>query len=525
MNFFLNNHFIYHKQKPDNTLIIKVLKIYNNKEWIKFYVTIDGNLYYECSEKHPISSYNFDKPINIFSHLYFILKINSNKLNFNSLEFNIFINILNSITEYLRVNSKNCYTESLLDPVVYSFYTEHVGNIHFSPLNLSYINFNLINIKEKHNLFKNEVIDSFNNFNKDFMNSMKNINEILSKINYNNDVKAQKVETISSSTQTNNKSKKEFACQYSPKNNVKENYTQTKINQKDKEIQTDKELQTKTSEELQTKTSEELQTKTSEEIILKKNKKKSKKEEELITFTVKEYSELIQEHKNDLENLRAKLFNEVEENFKNNFLTYIFNNPLDYLQISTINMISGFNVAKKAINIWGMQIAYKNFKHASKIIKQTGDKYANICVLPFMDFWLKLIIPNITKFKEIIFTKMLSEWIEFQVCINQSALKIEHKQIDISFSFLSSNYFHSCYENYFIFPPFFSIIIAGAKDLSILMTMIKVFEQNYPNIPSDLQESIINDFHLLYTSPKESIMYLKPEDLSESAREKLLYSV
>ena len=173
----IDNTIIYSNRIPPNDIIQKKLKVkFNNNfkdnfkdNWIDIYITSDCNIYYNCSKDHPINMYNFTNTNYILSHLYYLLKTNFNKLKYNSHESNIVRIVMDSILEFLRINSYNAYNESCKEPIIASIYKEHYLPIVTEPVILSHIKLQSTNIKNKFNILKKDIFDIFNDFNKDFI--------------------------------------------------------------------------------------------------------------------------------------------------------------------------------------------------------------------------------------------------------------------------------------------------------------------------------------------------------------------
>jgi len=474
----INNIVVYPKIKPKKEIILKKLNLKDNDIWINIYITTCSNIYYFCSENHPIYIYENKNSLNILSHLYYILQYTSYQLIYNSIEYNIISSFLNNLFEHIRKYSKTAYEESQRDPIVNRLFNEFCLPIYASSFTLSRMKYKIDELKRDKLELKMEV------------------NSIFEKIN----LEIQKIGNI-----VVKKSTKDSSSQTSP-----ENYWKNKSLKKDIAVQS--ELSSKTTISIQTTISGEILSENSvetsnistqsENILLKnistqtdppdntQKIKKKNKEEDMVTMTTSEYLNMMKEHNEIVKKTMSEGMNDI----KNNYLKFFQKNPLDAIQLLKIFINTNQKVIIDTFYIWTMKNAFRNF-HAELIING-GKKYE--FVAPFARFWTSVIMTNQQRFKNPIFKRLIDEWIDLMTAVIKGWADIKDLAIDIIFTYYMNNFSKKEYEKLTFMPSFFNLLIHSCRNINIFTEIIRMYARNVED-GCFVLENTISDLTLLFT--------------------------
>ena len=523
----IDNTIIYSNRIPPNDIIQKKLKVkFNNNfkdnfkdNWIDIYITSDCNIYYNCSKDHPINMYNFTNTNYILSHLYYLLKTNFNKFKYNSHESNIVRIVMDSILEFLRINSYNAYEESCKEPIIASIYKENYLPIITEPVILSHIKLQSINIKNKFNILKKDIFDIFNDFNKDFID-LNNIFDTFSDKLKNNTKKNMinkycqtndKKNMVNVEIQCNQEIKKSIGiqCNQEIKKSIAIQCNQEIKKNKDNSCQTDV-IINKNCINFQTENINLVEKETNIQIKTPKNKKLSKKtsNDEVISVTLEEYGNMIEQNK---EKIEKELRKEYELQMKREIIKLKMIKQddkqtntvtkLDMKNIFSILMICDIRELLSALNVWGVHISYScfcaNLKQNNIIINDKDTKLYN-----FSKFWKKCVLPNIDKMMDPLFKKLKNNWIELINNILKTNPSIDDNKINVIFSYFVSVFHHNVYDNYFSIPIFFVNLFKNCRSIEIFLGMIMLHEENKEYL-NELTESFVIDFQCLFISQIE----------------------
>jgi len=488
----INNVTIYPGIKPPKGIVHSEFKMENLTMWI----TKCKNLYFNSENPHPISKYGLSKPTYLLSHLFFIVR----DIIFQQLEKEADINWANNFLfgclEFLRVNSSNAYCESLEDPMITRIFLENYIAIPMNPLTISYFNFKSKSIKFQHHTLKNNVVKSFDKFNKDFQ---KMSNDILERISEN--VTKEKIvveekivvkekiiiqEVEKKITKENKEIQTMSPNSWKAKPIIKSDIsTQTLLNGNSIEIQVDIPIQ-------------------KEETKIVETKSKKKKKEEIIELTESEYARIMKEMKDQVSKAKEQGYLE----YSKNFMKFVTSAKLPVAHLYNILKSSEADKAMDAILVFVIDLVSRNFR-LSIIDEGYGMK---IKIPPFVRFWKEVIVPRIDDWAHPVFKILNQEWKLMENTLKESKVQIEDNKINILFGHYATIILTDCWDLQCFIPSFFNLILRRCRNIPFLIGIVTAIEDK-PTIPIEQYKyNLANDFQLLYLLPSD-------RDIIESNRE------
>jgi len=457
----INNICVFPDKNPAKENIHKEFTKEENGKWIKIWITKCCNICFVCSKNHPIRD-RIENHILLISFLYYLIADFYSQLKNNTIEHNLFSSFLNGTLDYIRFHSRNVYDESLKDEYLSGIFSDFILPVNVSVFTLSHLNSNLQKVKKERNELKKNVTDIFSDIKKDL----------------------ESIEKLIVSKKTN------------------ESFTQTEqLNVWNQKIIPKKTIEQKDKSVQNVFTTKNIETQTEIEVKVISQKKK-KKEDDCISFTSKQYLDLMKKHNDQI----IKTKEECSKNFREDLPNFIKDNPP--------GLKTFFNICDKVpisniidcIMVWSLKNCQKNFYRG---LESNGidPRTHRILIPPFTQFWQTFIFPNLDSFDEPIFEKMKISWIDLNQALKAIFPKAGSTDIDIAFSNCVSNYMDSSFEKLSFVPPFFTILLKSCRNVVILVNMIKVFSLDPKKYENKLQDCL-NDFKILFTveSP-EDILY------------------
>jgi len=470
----VNNITVYPGVIPPKPIILKELIInYNETEFIKIWLSKCKNIFYSSTPRHPIYNYNLNNPKFILCHLFYLLK--SGDFFQNDIELDIINKFLNGVIIYLRVNSGNCYQESMMDPIVKMFYLENYLPIEISPFGLSYLKAKISDIKIKNILLKENTKKSLSLFKIDFESMSKKINSLFVNLP---------------------KKKMNFSTQTDKNVWQNKNVSPIHISSADfvtgnKQICKNKQVQTYIpirNIETQTDFIPEKET-----IIVEVPQKK--KNDAFMEFTEKQYKTLLKEHADSLD----KSFKEGFDKCKKEEFEFLKTDKISFKQFAKISsVIDEYDVRRTAI-AWSIFHTSNQFR---EVFKNPIISFDHQVRSPkFYEFWTNVVMPSISKMEHKLFQLLKYEWEQLNKIIKDSGYPLEPIHIDISFGIYSTMIIDCKWEKIILVPPFFMLLLMNCRNILILLAIIDIWhkEKERPHI----KKCLLRDFEVLLTLPNE----------------------
>lgn len=479
----INNIYVYPGIKPPKGIISREFILENITIWI----SKCNNIYFNCTNKHPMSGYGINESTYLLPHLFYLITNlvipQDNEQKYSSL----LNNFLQGCIEYMKIHSSNAYLESQNDPIISLFYYQVYMPILVNPYSLSFMKNNIQSIKYQHHTLKNKATKCFDNFKNDFEEMSK---KIIDKIN---DKKIEKKDIeIQVSIEKN-----DVNIQTNIVKNVwtkKSIETQTILDKKDITIQTD--INKLTDSLIQT---EIIQTEIIVNESIKDNKKKKKKvkDEETYSFTEKEYALLMVKHKEDVEEARKDGY----ERYKKNFSGFVTESKLPPYHLYSILNASETDPVIDAIITFNLNFTVNQLRLG--IIKVSGR--LSTIPAPFYSFWNEIIIPNKDRLDTKFFEILINEWDEMLGSIRNCKVKINPEHYDFIFEHFGIAIMTDCWDLQFCIPSFFNILFRKCRNIPVLFSMIN---SSKTKLSKEKKIELVRDFSLLYTIPSEKeILY------------------
>ena len=460
-------------------------KVFMDDNWLMLWLVGENDFYFTASADNPISKYDLNQPFIMLSHLFYWV----NDVNFGmeiGTSSHFLVNqLLFGIKNYLRNQSENVYIYGMVDDVVIRLFREYDMNIKINPLEVSKLKasiavarFNQIQLKQK---CKNDL----KNFSIDFKNVCDKITSALGvvKCEQKSDVKKVSKETQIANTTS------EKGTQIESKQI--ERGTQIGIICEDASVQVD--VYTNQMQQLKKNCVE-----------LKKQLDRYKKEDEdTIVMSTLEYTKLMRDCTQDIENARQEGY----KKYSNNFNKYLEENPLkreDMLKL----MFRHDNVEMgELVQVWMMQWVLKAYYLSMSVyMKDKGE------VLDFIGFWKDIVLVNIGKFTHPIFKLLLKEWVDLVRNLQKSEIKNPEEMINICFNHFATNYIGDMYYERTLIPVFFNLLFSECRNIPILMGMIN-FYQYKKKIVKKEKNNFLLDFQLLFVVEKPLSILKKNKDV------------
>lgn len=470
----INDIVVYPKTKPPHKTILRHLQWEHNNTWINIWITKCKNIFYISSPNHPISKYEDKDDVFILSHLFYLLHSLSSQLSPESIEYYYISIFLNGILSYF----KTIYWEQYLhqDEVVDNIYQYYFPNDK--------------KLSDENERLKNEILA---------LTAKKETKEI-------------GIQT--SAWNTKLIFKNEISTQ-----------TQEIKEKKSKLSETSTDVIFEMIEETSRKSKNIDETSTESIFEIKENKKsnkkkKDKKNEDNVIFTCNEYLEMIKKQNNEIEKIKTETIN----NIKKNIVDFLKENPISSEISFNILQSQGILHVIDSFVSWSLSMACKSFYQT--FISNGYDISKNkIIIPPFLNFWTKLILPNITKLKNPIFFKLASEWVDMMNAAKRCMPEFTELQIDICYSYYSTNMVYNLLEKQCFVPPFFIILLNSCRSVTVLTGLIKIYQRESEK--NQLNETeLLQEFFLLFLSSSPLEILSKNKDkIIISDYERILYNL
>lgn len=453
---------VYPKTEAHKNIIYKKFRWEANNMWIDIWITKCKNLYYTCSENHPINQYE-EQHILLLCHLFYIIQNLSVNCEQNSFEYSFFGLFLNGILEFLRKFSKNSYLISSKDPVANYFFNEYFLPVTVGTYSLSKMRSNIDDIKNENSKLKKDTIDIFSAFQKEIDIFGKNLLENLK----------------------NSSNKNVDICVQTDFSNESE-----KIETKEVSVQT--------------------------EVITDIVSKKKKGKEDNVVMTSKEYLNLMKMHNDEIDKTREITLKKVEDNLG----SFLKIHPQKTSKIYEVMRVQSREDLLDIMNVILLKNSHADFY---MYLGERGvDFKLNRVIIPsFFDFWYGIVMPNIGTLKNEIFIQLKEEWEIFVKSFLNCNIKFNSNEIDIVFSYYSSNYLAgTCIINK---PPFFTILFKECRNISLLLGLVRVFSVEGKSKTLNLTK-MFEDFARLYTcQTAKELLFLHKDKILIEDNMKLIY--
>lgn len=468
----INNIVIYPKVKAPKKIILKLIELQKNDNWIKIAISKCQNIYYTCSENHPINQYDIDKPINLLSNIYYIFQDCAGQIEGNSIEYFVIMNFLSGSLGYLRQYADIAVQEIKNDPMVAKLYQEKYLPVYVNAFSLSCFKDEIKHLKGERDILKKDIVNLFTDLKKE----INSIGELFQKIVKN--------EINQSKEKIEIKEKSDSATQTQM---IVENAWKNRKTKVDSEIQTEK----KTCSDSYVQTDNIFEAAVKEE-FQKFGKKKKNKDRDFVTMTADEYIKMVQSH-----NQMVK--NSMEEGLKiikSNFMVFFRDNPLDVSNICQLVNYSKREDISDAVMLCSIKDAFRSFK--TELEKSNPKASTKIFVPPFCKFWTTVVLENIDKFEHIVMKRLIIEWGCLLNAIKRGSPDMKDVQLDIAFSYYCSAHLNDEYTKMSFMPPFFMLFFMSCRSVPIFLEIIKIFISNKGELMT--RQQMIIDITLLFVS-------------------------